>query len=645
MIHPLWHTGFLALLALAVSLLRLSEPVAAVVVVVFFLAVALLHPVNGVTFLFLFVPFFLGEAYKSPAFLLVPGMVFVVIVLGVWAGLRSGRAWVWPHRGILLFYVASLVLALPLDLKELREDLWVFPPADVMALVLRGIPAVSHLNPLQIFVMALLGVGLYVVVVNLRPPGELIRRTVVAMALVYGGLALLGMVKYFGVIPYSGRYLSLSFAQYVTVGNHPHRLTGIAWNPDYFAQYLVYGAPWMLAFLGRPAWRERVAGFALLPAALALALTFQRGAYLGFLVELGLMALYSVWLHRQAREGRLWGRPWVSASLLALLTLSVLTLDAIALGGTVLARVRAIWELGDANRAHLWRVALAMLGDQPLLGVGTGRFAYFFPDYSSLTPREFGPFWGTAHSLYLQVFAEGGVIGFFALALLIGAIFGDGLRGLRAEHSPSVTLLGAAMISLGGWLFYSVLQSTFYLWSLQIYFWLLAALIMSLAAGASPSPPRAPWHRPLIVGLVACLVLAGAWRVTSIVSRPRALGYEAGFFKWERQPDQALARWTGRRAAAVLPAGGSTLVLTASAPLPGVDHRHQAVTAWLDGSPSASLLLPGREWVQFRLPVNRPQGHPVLLRLQAAYALSPKQVGASSDDRTLGVLMKPPRWE
>lgn len=647
-IHPLWHTAFFVLLALAVPLLRLPELVAAAVGALVFLGITLLHPLNGVTFLFLAVPLFLGESYKSPAFLLLPGMVLVIIVLGAWSCLRSGRAWVWPHRGWLLFYVASLVLALPLDLKELREDLWVVSPADLVGHFLRGIPAVSHLHPLQVILIAFLGVGLYLVAVNLHPSPELIQRTLLALAPLYGGLALLGLVKQFGLIPYHGRYLSLSFAQYVTVGDHPHRLTALAWNPDYYAQYLVYTAPWMLFLLGRPAWRERVAGLALIPGVLALALTFQRGGYLVFLAELGLVAAYILWSGRSRKEAPRGGRAWAWAGGLGLLVFAMLILDALAPGSAVLARFRAIWELGDANRVHLWRVALSMVVDQPLFGVGTGRFAYFFSHFSSLSPREFGPFWGTAHSLYLQVLAEGGIIGFLALAFFIGAVMRDGLRGLRVERASSITLLCAAMVCLGGWLFYSSLQHTFYVWSLQMYFWLLAAFITSLGKGRAPSSSptlRVSWRRRLLGCLVVFLVLAGVWHLSVVLSRPRALGYEAGFFRWEPQPDLTVARWTGRRAAAVLPVGGSTLTLTVSAPLPGVDQRPQTVTAWVEGSPVASRIVPGREWVELRLPVNRPPGDSVLLRLQSAYTVNPKRVGASGDDRSLGVLVKPPRWE
>ncbi len=643
-IDPLWHAGGMALLALAVPLLRLPESVAALMVAAFFLGVTLLHPLNGMTFLFLAVPFFLGETSKSPAFVLLPGLVAVIIARGVWECLQSGSRWSWPHRGPLLFYVAGILLALPLDLKELREDLWVLFSSDLLGLVLKGIPPVSHLNSLQVILVTLLGAGLYVVVVNLRPPRELLGRTVLAFAPVYGGLALLGILKHMGAIPFEGRYLSLSFAQYVTVGDHPHRLTATAWNPDYYAQFLVYGAPWMLALLAGTAWRERLGALALVPGVFALAMTFQRGGYLGFLVEVGLLVVYSVWVRRRAKGDVLWGRPWVWACGLGVLIVSVVVLDAEALGGAILGRVWAIWKLGDANRLHLWGVALGMFSQHPLLGVGTGRFAYFFAQYSSLSPHQFGPFWGTAHSLYLQVLAERGIVGFLGLALWIGALVGDGVRGLRAGAPPTAGLLAAAMVSLGGWLCYSIFQHTLYIWGLHFYFWLLAAFITSLAG--SPAPGReVPWRRSLAVGLALGVLAAGAWRVGVVAARPRVVGYEAGFFRWERQPDQTPARWTGRRAAAVLPVGGPTLVLTVSAPLPGIERRPQTLVARLDGGASASVVVPGPEWVELRLPVERPPGHPVLLRLETSYALNPKRLGVSADDRTLGVLMKPPRWE
>lgn len=643
-IHPLWHTLGIGLLALAVSGLGLPEAAGAVAVMAGVTAVAWLHPLNGVSLLFLVVPFFLGESGKSPAFLLLPAAVLVVIGFGLRERLRSEQRWIWPHPGPLSFYLAAAVLALPLDLKELREDLWVHAPSDLVGLVLRGVPAVSPLYSLQVILLALLGAGLYVVIVNLRPSPELIRRTVLAAAPIYGGLAILGVLKLAGAIPYEGRYLSLSFYLYATVGDHPHRLTAVAWNPDYYAQYLVFGAPWFAVLLGSPAWRERLGALALVPGAVALALTFQRGAYLSFLAVLGLMTAYGVLAGRAGGRRGLWGSPWVWVGGLGVLSLAVLTLDLTALGGAILARVRAIWELGDPNRLHLWRVALAMFSDQPLLGVGTGRFAFFFSQYSSLAPREFGPFWGTAHSLYLQILAEQGIVGLLALGLWIGALLRDGLRGLGREPSPASLLLAAGVISLGGWLAYGVFQHTLYIWGLFFYFWLLAAFITSLGAGPLAGAAGAP-RRPLTIALVLCLVVAGGWRVGAVAARPGAIGYEAGFFRWERQADQTPARWTARRAALVLPAAGSTLVLTVSAPLPGIARRPQLLRVWLDAGPPVAVAVPGPEWVQLRLPVDRPPGHPLRVRLETAYTVNPKQVGVSADDRTLGVLTKPLRWE
>ena len=61
-----------------------------------------------------------------------------------------------------------------------------------------------------------------------------------------------------------------------------------------------------------------------------------------------------------------------------------------------------------------------MIQDRPLTGYGLGNWATVYPKYASV---DDGRYANQAHNDWLQSFAEGGVLGFFALAAFACAIF------------------------------------------------------------------------------------------------------------------------------------------------------------------------------------------------------------------------------
>ncbi len=69
--------------------------------------------------------------------------------------------------------------------------------------------------------------------------------------------------------------------------------------------------------------------------------------------------------------------------------------------------------------AH-WEAAISMATEQPWLGVGIGNYAAAYPDH--LVPGWFEPL-GHAHNMYLNVFAEMGIVGLIGYALLWIPIF------------------------------------------------------------------------------------------------------------------------------------------------------------------------------------------------------------------------------
>lgn len=163
---------------------------------------------------------------------------------------------------------------------------------------------------------------------------------------------------------------------------------------------------------------------------LALVLSWSRGAWLGFAVGLGTLALF---LPKQRWLGGL-----LLIGGLALLAIVIqLNLLPTTLTGRLtnlgqdlgLGEVLGV-DIDDGNYAVIerlahWQAAVEMADERPWLGVGFGNYESAYPDYDLIN----WPFpLGHAHNYYLNILAETGVLGlsaylFFWLVVFMQAIF------------------------------------------------------------------------------------------------------------------------------------------------------------------------------------------------------------------------------
>jgi len=130
-----------------------------------------------------------------------------------------------------------------------------------------------------------------------------------------------------------------------------------------------------------------------------LLLTYSRGGLLSLMAGLGALSLFRFAQHPAVRR-RVDPR-WVLGS------------GAIA-GLVVLVGVVSILLLpsrrsGDEGRVDMYRSAVAMTADYPVLGVGVGQFGRAFREYR--TPELARDRLASAHNLYLNAASETGVVG------------------------------------------------------------------------------------------------------------------------------------------------------------------------------------------------------------------------------------------
>jgi O-antigen ligase len=95
-------------------------------------------------------------------------------------------------------------------------------------------------------------------------------------------------------------------------------------------------------------------------------------------------------------------------------------------------------QLSGAGRHEFWRVAIDAFGEEPLVGHGAGTYQFSWDQLRTLSMPV-----RDAHSLYLEAFAELGVIGGLIVLAMVGVLLWAGLAAWRAARGPQRELYGA----------------------------------------------------------------------------------------------------------------------------------------------------------------------------------------------------------
>ena len=215
-----------------------------------------------------------------------------------------------------------------------------------------------------------------------------------------------------------------------------------SFNPNYLAAALVLPAVMAVA-LGRTRgsfWWWRLA--ALVPIGAGLLASGSRGGIVGFVAGVAFLVVARPQLGVRAIGG-----------LLLLATAAPLVMPTTMLDH-VMARFSTAGADRMSGRLDIWKVALLMIGDRPLLGTGFAGFEGSFYEYmrtAGIDPMfALHHFRGNraAHNVYLSTLAELGVFGFGVLAAAFAA---HGLavyrvwRMHRFYGDPRVTALALAL--------------------------------------------------------------------------------------------------------------------------------------------------------------------------------------------------------
>lgn len=284
---------------------------------------------------------------------------------------------------------------------------------------------------------------------------------------------------------------SIATGSYTETG----RLAGI-FDPNFFAVQLVAStaiASFMIGATRRASVRTLLVAL-ILTYSTAFALTQSRGGMVGLAAALLASILYA-------------GRHRRHAVVAACMVVAV----AVGYFGFVAAldvreRITDFSSQASSGRADEWRIAFEMVRDEPLLGVGLGNYTVVEPAYAArnidiLQPQYVVHNRLEAHSTYLQVVSELGVIGLALFIALVLAAVAAAVRAIQLfelfDDAPGEALVRGVVVATVGLLVgYAFLSALF-----EKPLWLLLGILVAtrVVADRQERTPPAPSHAVRLV--------------------------------------------------------------------------------------------------------------------------------------------------
>ena len=256
------------------------------------------------------------------------------------------------------------------------------------------------------------------------------------------------------------------FTNWVIIGEGVRRVLAVYGSPNNFALYLDRALPLVIALVLFVDDKRRRVVYALaaLIIALALYLTYSRGAWLGIAAGLAFIAL--------ASDQR------VRIAMIVLLVIGVIAM----IPFLQTERAQSLFQIGTGTgffRVSVWESAIAMIRDHPIFGVGLDNFLYEYPKY--INPgawRE--PNLSHPHNIVLDFWVRLGIAGVVVLGWFIIEFYRRGIRNLGKLGRTGRALVIGLTASMAAALAHGMIDAAYFYVDLAFVFMLMFGVMMEL---------------------------------------------------------------------------------------------------------------------------------------------------------------------
>lgn len=307
------------------------------------------------------------------------------------------------------------------------------------------------------------------------------------VASVYGFLEIL--VSYFGLGFFYPILKLFDYFPFLEVLIHDKgRISSIAYEPPFFAIYLITIAGWMFSYIltEKKSWK-------FLPTILILVLTFFSGSRTGLMVVLFQLIIFVTIVYKDRKIRSYFVKSFYGFLILFSILLifnGEKTVNAIS---EKVVSLNFIGNLksnkSNQSRFGLQYASLQVFKENPIIGVGFGQQTYHsrthYPTWATKNNYEFDLMYKNknvksfppGYNLYTRLLAETGIIGFLILLVLIYYSIKQTKTFIKNSTGEKQTLSYILLISLSG-LFINWLQiDTFRIYGI----WLSLAILMRLS--------------------------------------------------------------------------------------------------------------------------------------------------------------------
>ena len=344
--------------------------------------------------------------------------------------------------------------------------------------------------------------------------GEQLRRMVWTLLLVGIFLGTISSYQYL-TGTFDNNYGGFAVKPFVNIteeGDAESRVTGPIGDPNFYAQTMVVIVPLALAQLlnERSRLLKLLAFWSLAACIMTVLGTLSRGAFLG----LGVVCAMRL-LRPPFKPSML--VPIVAAAIIVLIPLAPLIPERYTNRlGTMTEFISGPSEDGQQDHSLRGRssemlAAVMMFSDNPILGVGLGNYNSQYLKYSRILGMDSRREERSAHSLYLEIAAERGLVGLTIFGALIFVMFRTMLQARRTLYAIGLPAYGAMVDALTIGMTSYMTTSLFLHDAYPRYFWLLIGIAFAtnqvaqneLAAqqsGADNKQVLEPYVGPAVAG-------------------------------------------------------------------------------------------------------------------------------------------------